>query len=54
VRQRHLAAELCRAGYDVLGVDLSAAMLALARRRAPEATFGVGRCSRHPLPRATR
>ena len=33
------AAALCRAGYDVLGVDLSAAMLALARRRAPRATF---------------
>ena len=33
------AAALCRAGYDVLGVDVSAAMLALARRRAPRATF---------------
>jgi SAM-dependent methyltransferase len=36
------AAELCRAGYDVLGVDLSAAMIALARRRAPRATFRRG------------
>jgi SAM-dependent methyltransferase len=33
---------LCRAGYDVLGVDTSAAMLALARRRAPRATFRRG------------
>ena len=36
------AAALCRAGYHVLGVDVSAAMLALARRRAPRATFRRG------------
>ena len=36
------AAALCRKGYDVLGVDISAAMLALARRRAPRATFRRG------------
>jgi len=36
------AAYLCRAGYDVLGVDLSAAMIALARRRAPRAEFRRG------------
>jgi SAM-dependent methyltransferase len=36
------AAALCRAGYDVVGVDTSAAMLALARRRAPRATFRRG------------
>jgi SAM-dependent methyltransferase len=36
------AAMLCRAGYDVLGVDVSPAMLALARRRAPRATFRRG------------
>ena len=36
------AAALCRAGYDVLGVDISAPMIALARRRAPRATFRRG------------
>lgn len=35
------AAELLGAGYEVLGVDLSPAMVALARRRAPRATFQV-------------
>jgi len=34
-----LAFHLARAGYAVLGVDRSAALLALARRRAPGATF---------------
>jgi SAM-dependent methyltransferase len=33
------AAELVRAGYDVSGVDISAAMLALARQRVPTARF---------------
>jgi SAM-dependent methyltransferase len=36
------ARRLVRAGYDVLGVDPSPAMLALARRRAPRATFRRG------------
>jgi SAM-dependent methyltransferase len=36
------ASTLCRAGYGVLGVDLSAAMIALARRRAPRAGFRRG------------
>jgi SAM-dependent methyltransferase len=44
------AAELCRAGYDVLGVDLSAAMLALAGRRTPEATFRRGSLLTTALP----
>jgi len=35
----HWAAELTQAGYDVLGVDASAAMIAIARRRAPAARF---------------
>ena len=34
-----LAAELTAAGYDVLGFDLSPAMIALARKRAPKARF---------------
>jgi SAM-dependent methyltransferase len=33
------ARTLTDAGYDVLGVDQSAAMIALARKRAPAATF---------------
>lgn len=33
------AAELLAAGYDVVGVDVSAELLAMARRRAPAATF---------------
>jgi SAM-dependent methyltransferase len=33
------AERLCGAGYDVIGIDASPAMLALARRRAPRATF---------------
>jgi len=35
------AAELLRAGYDVEGVDLSPAMIDLARRHAPGAKFRV-------------
>lgn len=34
-----LAAELTRTGYDVLGYDLSPAMVQLARKRAPRAEF---------------
>jgi SAM-dependent methyltransferase len=34
-----LAAEVAAAGYDILGYDLSAAMLALARRRVPQGRF---------------
>jgi SAM-dependent methyltransferase len=33
------ARELSRAGYRVLGVDISAAMLKIARKRVPEARF---------------
>jgi SAM-dependent methyltransferase len=33
------AAFLSRRGYDVLGIDLSPSMVALARRRAPNAAF---------------
>jgi SAM-dependent methyltransferase len=34
-----LAERLSAAGYDVLGLDISPAMIALARRRAPHARF---------------
>lgn len=33
------ARELCTAGYDVLGIDISNAMLAIARKRLPHAKF---------------
>jgi len=33
------AADLVRRGYDVLGIDSSAAMIELARKQAPEARF---------------
>jgi SAM-dependent methyltransferase len=36
------ARRLLDAGHDVVGIDQSAALIALARRRAPEATFVVG------------
>jgi SAM-dependent methyltransferase len=44
------AATLGRAGYEVHGVDISPAMLALARRRAPRATFRRGSLLTAPLP----
>jgi SAM-dependent methyltransferase len=34
-----LAAEIAAAGYEVLGYDISEAMIALARRRVPQARF---------------
>src|SRR5262245_4405666 len=37
-----LSAEVVAAGYDALGIDLSEALLALARRRVPSATFRAG------------
>ncbi len=36
------AAALCRAGYQVLGVDISPSMIALAKKRAPAAAFRLG------------
>lgn len=36
------ARELCDAGYEVLGVDQSEAMLAIARKRVPDAEFHCG------------
>ncbi len=35
------AGELVKANYDVLGIDISEAMISLARRRVPEAGFRV-------------
>lgn len=37
-----LARELTQGGYRVLGIDISEAMIELARKRAPEAEFRVG------------
>jgi SAM-dependent methyltransferase len=44
------AARLVEAGHDVVGVDQSAAMLALARRRAPGAQFRRGAVWEAALP----
>jgi SAM-dependent methyltransferase len=44
------ARRLIRAGYDVLGLDPSPAMLALARRQAPRATFRRGSFADAELP----
>jgi SAM-dependent methyltransferase len=46
------AAALTQAGYDVLGVDVSPDLLALARRRAPDATFVEGSAFAVELPPA--
>lgn len=45
------AAELTRAGYTVFGVDVSAAMLKIARQRVPEARFRRGSFLEVDLPR---
>ena len=41
---------LSRAGYDVLGVDLSRAMVRIARRKAPRAKFRVASLLDTPIP----
>lgn len=46
-----LARELIDAGYGVLGIDISGAMVELARRRAPEAEFRVGSLFEVEIPR---
>jgi SAM-dependent methyltransferase len=46
------AEPLAAAGYEVLGVDVSPAMLRLARRRVPEATFRRGSLHDAELPPA--
>ena len=45
-----LAAALCDAGYDVMGVDLSPAMIRLAGKRAPQARFETGSLLSAKLP----
>jgi SAM-dependent methyltransferase len=44
------AAALAEAGHDVLGIDFSRAMLALARSRAPRARFRLGSWVDTPIP----
>ena len=45
-----LAKHLSAAGYEVLGFDVSPAMITLARQRAPRARFRVGDLRSLPLP----
>src|SRR2546426_7956737 len=45
------AAELSRAGYDVLGIDISQAMIDIARKRVPRGEFRTGSLLRAKLPR---
>ncbi len=45
-----LAAELTQCGYDVVGVDISRAMIAVARKTAPRARFVVGSLFGTPMP----
>jgi SAM-dependent methyltransferase len=44
------ARRLTDAGHEVLGIDQSAALIALARRRAPRAGFRVGSFVSEPIP----
>jgi SAM-dependent methyltransferase len=46
-----LARELIGAGYGVFGVDISEAMIGIARRKAPEAVFSVGSLFEVEIPR---
>src|SRR6516165_376478 len=44
------ARALADSGYEVVGVDISPAMIALARQRVPEATFHVQSFVEFPIP----
>lgn len=44
------AQHLTRAGYSVLGIDISEAMIAIARKRAPDARFQVGSLFKARIP----
>jgi SAM-dependent methyltransferase len=46
------AKELCDAGYEVLGIDLSASMLRMARQHEPRATYRRASFLQAKLPRA--
>jgi len=46
-----LARRLVDAGYDVVGIDRSRDMVALARAKAPKARFRVGSLTRTSIPR---
>jgi SAM-dependent methyltransferase len=46
-----VAGQLAAAGYDVLGIDISQAMIRLARAKAPDATFRVGALATTRIPR---
>jgi SAM-dependent methyltransferase len=45
-----LSREVADAGYDVLGIDISEAMIAMARERVPQAEFCVDSLLRAKLP----
>jgi SAM-dependent methyltransferase len=45
------ASELSRAGYEVTGIDISPAMIAMARKRVPAADFRVASLLTAELPR---
>lgn len=45
------AKALVDAGFEVVGIDISAAMIELARQRAPKAEFFVGSLVQFPIPR---